>query len=80
MTYLSLCAAGGAAPRHGFRMQFPTQCRHAEGRRSQIEKLPSGESKKDGSTHRTRLNLGTFTAKAEAERHERAVQFFKRQG
>jgi hypothetical protein len=49
-----------------------------------IEKLPSGEyrlysKKKDPRTGRRR-NLGTFRTKAEAERHERAVQFFKRQG
>ncbi len=49
-----------------------------------IEKLPSGEyrlysKKKDPRTGRRR-NLGTFRTKAEAEKHERAVQFFKRQG
>jgi hypothetical protein len=27
-----------------------------------------------------RRNLGTFTTRAAAERHERAVQFFKRRG
>jgi hypothetical protein len=27
-----------------------------------------------------RRNLGTFKTRAEAERHERAVQFFKRHG
>jgi hypothetical protein len=28
----------------------------------------------------TRRNLGTFTTREAAERHERAVQFFKRRG
>lgn len=27
-----------------------------------------------------RRNLGTFRSRAEAEKHERAVQFFKRRG
>ena len=45
-------------------------------------KLPSGEyrlysRKKDPKTGRRR-NLGTFGSKEEAERHERAVQYFKR--
>ena len=29
---------------------------------------------------RKRRNLGTFKSRAAAERHERAVQFFKRRG
>jgi hypothetical protein len=49
-----------------------------------IKKLGSGEfrlysRKKDPRTARRR-NLGTFPTKAAAERHERAVQFFKRRG
>lgn len=49
-----------------------------------IRKLPSGEyrlysRKKDPRTGKRR-NLGTFRTRAEAERHERAVQFFKRRG
>ena len=48
-----------------------------------IRKLKSGEyrlysRKKDPKTGRRR-NLGTFRSRAAAERHERAVQFFKRQ-
>lgn len=35
--------------------------------------------KKDPKTGRRR-NLGTFRSRAAAERHERAVQFFKRRG
>jgi len=49
-----------------------------------IRKLPSGEyrlysRKADPRTGRRR-NLGTFRTRAAAERHERAVQFFKRRG
>jgi len=49
-----------------------------------IRKLQSGEyrlysRKKDPKTGRRR-NLGTFKSRAAAEKHERAVQFFKRQG
>jgi hypothetical protein len=47
-----------------------------------IRKLPSGRyrlysRKKDPRTGRRR-NLGTFKTRAAAEKHERAVQFFKR--
>jgi hypothetical protein len=47
-----------------------------------IRRLPSGRyrlysRKKDPRTGRRR-NLGTFRTRAAAERHERAVQFFKR--
>jgi hypothetical protein len=47
-----------------------------------IRKLKSSEyrlysRKKDPKTGRRR-NLGTFRSRAAAERHERAVQFFKR--
>ena len=47
-----------------------------------IRKLPSGEyrlysRKKNPKTGRRR-NLGTFKTRAEAEKHEREVQFFKR--
>jgi hypothetical protein len=49
-----------------------------------IRKLPSGQyrlysRKKDPRTGRRR-NFGTFRSRAAAERHERAVQFFKRGG
>jgi hypothetical protein len=47
-----------------------------------IRKLPSGKyrlysRKKDQKTDRRR-NLGTFSNRAAAEKHERAVQYFKR--
>jgi hypothetical protein len=49
-----------------------------------IRKLPSGEyrlySRKKNPRTGKRKNLGTFATRAAAERHERAVQFFKRRG
>jgi len=47
-----------------------------------IRKLKSGKwrlysRKKDPRTHRRR-NLGTFNSRRAAERHERAIQYFKR--
>jgi hypothetical protein len=49
-----------------------------------IRKLKSGEyrlysRKKDAETGR-RKNLGTFSTRQAAEKHERAVQFFKHGG
>jgi hypothetical protein len=49
-----------------------------------IRKLSSGEfrlysQKKNPKTGRRR-NLGTFQTRAAAEKHEREVQYFKRQG
>ena len=49
-----------------------------------IRKLKSGEyrlysRKKERKTGKRR-NLGTFKTRAAAERHERAVQYFKRGG
>ena len=49
-----------------------------------IRKLPSGHyrlysRKIDPRTNR-RKNLGTFNTREAAEKHERAVQFFKRRG
>jgi len=49
-----------------------------------IRKLPSGEyrlySRKTDPKTGNRRNLGTFKSRAEAEEHERAVQYFKRHG
>jgi hypothetical protein len=47
-----------------------------------IRKLKSGQfrlysRKIDPKTHKHK-NLGTFDSREEAERHERAIQFFKR--
>ena len=49
-----------------------------------IRKLPSGQyrlysRKVDPRTNRRR-NLGTFETREAAQKHERAVQFFKRRG
>jgi hypothetical protein len=53
------------------------------GRAGVIRKLKSGEyrlySRKINPKTGKRRNLGTFPTRAAAERHERAVQFFKRQ-
>jgi hypothetical protein len=47
-----------------------------------IRKLTSGEyrlySRKPNSKTGKRRNLGTFKTRAAAEKHERAVQYFKR--
>jgi hypothetical protein len=49
-----------------------------------IRKLKSGKyrlySRKVDPKTGKRKNLGTFDSKEEAEKHERAVQFFKRKG
>lgn len=49
-----------------------------------IRRLAGGKyrlySKKKNPKTGRRRNLGTFTTRAAAEKHERAVQFFKRQG
>jgi hypothetical protein len=58
--------------------------RTGEGVIGLIRKLATGEyrlyaKRKDPKTGRRR-NLGTFRTRAAAERHERAIQFFKRDG
>ena len=49
-----------------------------------IRQLASGEyrlySRKVDPKTRRRRNLGTFKTRAAAQKHERAVQFFKRRG
>ncbi len=49
-----------------------------------IRKLQSGEyrlySRKKNPKTGKRRNLGTFKTRAAAQKHERAVQFFKRSG
>jgi len=49
-----------------------------------IRKLKSGQhrlySRKVDAKTRKRRNLGTFDTRAAAQKHERAVQFFKRGG
>ena len=49
-----------------------------------IRKLSSGEyrlySRKVNPKTGQRRNLGTFKTRAAAEKHERAIQFFKRRG
>lgn len=49
-----------------------------------IRKLKSGQyrlfSRKKNPKTGKRRNLGTFSSRSAAEKHERAVQFFKRHG
>lgn len=49
-----------------------------------IRKLKSGKyrlySRKQNPKTGQRRNLGTFDTRAQAEKHERAVQYFKRAG
>jgi len=49
-----------------------------------IRKLPSGKyrlySRKTNPETGKRRNLGTFSSRAAAVKHEREVQFFKRRG
>jgi hypothetical protein len=49
-----------------------------------IRKLKSGQyrlySRKINPKTGNRRNLGTFPTRAKAKKHERAVQYFKRQG
>jgi hypothetical protein len=49
-----------------------------------IRKLPSGEyrlySRKKNTKTGRRRNLGTFKSRVAAEKHEKAVQYFKRGG
>ena len=61
--------------------QAPAARPHASLRRM-IRKLASGKfrlySRKTNPKTGRRRNLGTFATRAAAERHERAVQYFKR--
>jgi len=58
--------------------------RAAAGLDAMIRKLKSGQyrlySRKVDAKTKKRRNLGTFDTRAAAEKHERAVQFFKRRG
>jgi hypothetical protein len=56
-------------------------CHQMEGRSAMIRKLKTGQyrlySRKLDAKTGKRKNLGTFATREDAERHERAVQFFK---
>jgi hypothetical protein len=61
---------------------FPTMNEGIASSSCMIRKLQSGEyrlysRKKDAKTGK-RKNLGTFSTRAAAQKHERAVQYFKR--
>jgi len=54
------------------------------GEQQMIRKLKSGEyrlySRKKNAKTGKRRNLGTFSSRKAAQKHEKAVQYFKRQG
>jgi len=58
--------------------------RKRDGGKAMIRKLKSGKyrlySRKADAKTGKRKNLGTFDTREAAEKHERAVQFFKRRG
>jgi len=63
-------------------LRAPTYSRNDPGGKIMIRRISDGHyrlysRKKDPKTGRRR-NLGTFRSLAAAQRHERAVQFFKR--
>jgi hypothetical protein len=66
-------------------MRFADQARVTlKGACTMIRKLASGEyrlySRKKNPKTGKRRNLGTFSTRAAAEKHEREVQYFKRHG
>jgi hypothetical protein len=72
---------GGLLVSHFLRANLAGRHRHLF---CMIRKLQSGEyrlysRKKDAKTGK-RKNLGTFSSKGAAQKHERAVQYFKRAG
>ena len=72
----------GATPGHE-RARVRRTCRTEGSLTSMIRKLPSGGyrlySRKVDPRTGKRRNLGTFPTREAAEKHEREVQFFKRQ-
>jgi hypothetical protein len=75
----NLLAASGPASRR----EELERAKRAEGAAAMIRKLASGEyrlySRKVNPKTGKRRNLGTFKTLAAAKKHERAVQYFKRQ-
>lgn len=63
---------------------FPSTANEPWKNRRMIRKLKDGQyrlySRKKNPRTGKRRNLGTFGTRAAAEKHERAVQFFKRGG
>ena len=81
------CADGQAKfvrrePDRAAKLRGPTPRRFSYIFEFMIRKLKSGEyrlySRKKNAKTGKRKNLGTFSSRAEAEKHERAVQFFKK--
>jgi hypothetical protein len=67
-----------------YQQQWPRREAACLAKPAMIRKLKSGEyrlySRKTNPKTGRRRNLGTFKTRAAAEKHERAVQFFKRGG
>jgi len=63
---------------------LPSKSVLCRGKSAMIRKLKSGKyrlySRKVDPKTRKRKNLGTFDSREAAEKHERAIQFFKRKG
>ena len=72
---------GNESTKTGGKTQQPWRARRAR-QAAMIRKLKSGGyrlySRKINPKTGRRRNLGTFTTRAAAEKHERAVQYFKR--
>jgi hypothetical protein len=72
---------GNESTKTGGKTQHPSRARRAR-QVAMIRKLKSGGyrlySRKINPKTGRRRNLGTFTTRAAAEKHERAVQYFKR--
>jgi hypothetical protein len=78
----SACKEDAAGESRPCTLPGTVDARSTRGRLAMIRKLKTGEyrlysRKKNPKTGRRR-NLGTFGTRAAAERHEHAVQFFKR--
>lgn len=68
----------------GARRHLDCSAHSVRGIAAVIRKLPSGKyrlySRKKNPKNGKRRNLGTFDTREAAEKHERAVQYFKRKG
>lgn len=75
---------GATDRRSGWETVGPIDFRHQHSEVVMIRKLASGDfrlySRKKNPKTGKRRNLGTFKTRAAAEKHERAVQYFKRRG
>lgn len=83
MNVAALLNESNAVPKSGHAERH-SRCTDRSGEGVMIRKLSSGKyrlySRKRNSKTGRRKNLGTFATRAAAQKHERAVQFFKRGG